>query len=585
MGVLNVTPDSFSDGGRFDTAERAIARGIELVAQGADVVDVGGESTRPGAQPVSEREEQRRVICVVEELAGRGIAVSIDTIHAGTAAAAVAAGARYINDVSGGAHDPEMLRVAADASRARGVRFIAGHWRGVPDPAQRRSDYDDVVVEVRDALETRAAAARAAGVDLAHILLDPGLGFDKTGDQSWSLLARLDELLALGYPVLIGASRKRMIADALVDLPVPARAVGSTAGGHERDLATSVTSALAARAGAWGVRVHDVPGTVQALAVARRFQRGTHRLSATPAPSSSAMPAPSSCAMPAPSSSAMPAPSSCAMPAPSSCAMPAPSSCATKESQDPCPADAATPTAHGGLPCDRITLTGVEIFAHHGVFDFERERGQRFVIDVAVEVDLRGAAAGDELARTVHYGELAAAVVAAVERDPVDLIETVAERVAAVALEFDGVRSAEVTVHKPDAPIEAAFSDVSVTVVRHARTAGSCAVGDPPSASASRPSSSSCAEGGASPPSSSSCAEGGASPPSLSSCAEGGASPPSLSSCAEGGASPPSLSSCAEGGASLPSLSSCAEGGARSRRIHPDETPSPGDIDDTEEAR
>lgn len=515
MGVLNATPDSFSDGGRFDTAERAIARGIELVAQGADIVDVGGESTRPGAQPVSEREEQRRVIRVVEELAGRGIAVSIDTIHAGTAAAAVAAGARYINDVSGGAHDPGMLRVAAEASRARGVGFIAGHWRGVPDPAQRRSDYGDVVAEVRDALERRAAAARGAGVDAAHIVLDPGLGFDKTGDQSWSLLARLDELLALGYPVLVGASRKRMLGDALARLPAAALGVSTSDGRHERDLATSVTSALAARGGAWCVRVHDVPGTVQALAVADAWTRGEGDPGGRPGAGSRRDPA------------AAPSDPSIGGAATATAAAPAPG-----HERAGALAPALAPEA-GDRTSDRIALTGVEVFAHHGVFDFERERGQRFVIDVAVEVDLRGAAAGDELTRTVHYGELAAAVVAAVERDPVDLIETVAERVAAVALGFAGVRSAAVTVHKPDAPIEAVFSDVSVTVVRHARASESCIVGDPPSASAAT----------------------------------------SPSPRAEG----------AE--ASRPSPSPRAEGGAGSRRIHPDGAPGPGGLDRAEEAR
>ncbi|WP_075200822.1 dihydropteroate synthase [Leucobacter celer] len=448
MGVLNVTPDSFSDGGRFDSRERAVARGLELVAQGADIVDVGGESTRPGADPVPPHEEQRRVIGAIEDLAGRGIAVSIDTIHAATAAAAVAAGARFINDVSGGSHDPEMLRVAARSSRDHGVGFIAGHWRGIPDPAHQRSDYADVVAEVRDALALRAREAVRAGVDPAHIVLDPGLGFDKTGDQSWALLAHLDALLALGYPVLVGASRKRMIADALAELPQAARATHAADGVHERDLATSVTSALAAGAGAWGVRVHDVAGTVQALAVARRFQRGTHRVSATSPLSPSATPPLSSSATPPPSS------------------------CATKESQDPGTADAAAPAAHGGLPSDRITLTGLEVFAHHGVFDFERERGQRFIIDAEVAVDLHAAAAGDQLARTVHYGELAEAILGAVQRDPVDLIETVAERVAAVALGFAGVRSATITVHKPDAPIEAVFSDVSVTVVRRAPIPG-----------------------------------------------------------------------------------------------------------------
>mgnify|MGYP003508492103 FL=1 len=270
LGVLNVTPDSFSDGDRFASLDAAITRGSALVAQGADIVDVGGESTRPGATPVVRADELDRTIPVVEALAARGHRVSIDTLHAETAAAAVRAGARIINDVSGGDHDPDMLGVAADASRDHGALYLIGHWRGIPDPAHVRSDYADVVREVRDALVERARAAVAGGVDPAHIVIDPGLGFDKTGEQGWQLLAHLTELAETGYPVLVGASRKRMIAEALL----PTREAGLPVAPDERDLATSVVSALSAMAGAWGVRVHDVPSTVQALAIARAWQRG-----------------------------------------------------------------------------------------------------------------------------------------------------------------------------------------------------------------------------------------------------------------------------------------------------------------------
>lgn len=418
LGVLNVTPDSFSDGGQHNTVDRAIAHGNALVAAGADIVDVGGESTRPGAVAVVGEEERRRVLPVVEALSRSGVSVSVDTIHADTAAAAVAVGAQYINDVSGGTHDPDMLRVAAEASRIHGTRFVIGHWRGVPDPAHVRSDYDDVVVEVRDALAALAGAAIRAGVAPQHIVLDPGLGFDKTGAQCWSILGRLDELTGLGFPVLIGASRKRMLAEVLAELPSPGSetvdSVPPKLSAHPRDLATATVSALAARAGAWGVRVHDVTGTVQALAVERAWLGGEIAVARV---------------------------------------------------------SPVTPE----IPTDRITLTGLEVFAHHGVFDFERERGQRFLIDAELAVDLRPAAAGDALARTVHYGELAEAIVEAVERDPVDLIETVAERVASVALGFAGVSSATITVHKPDAPIAAKFADVSVSVTRRpdAHTGGS----------------------------------------------------------------------------------------------------------------
>lgn len=410
MGVLNVTPDSFSDGGRFVSPDAAVAQARELIAQGATIIDVGGESTRPGATPVAPAEELRRVLPVIARLVADGITVSIDTIHAETAAAAVAAGARYINDVSGGLADADMLSVAATASREHDARFIIGHWRGIPDPAHERSEYRDVVAEVRTALQGLADAAVTAGVSPSHVVLDPGLGFDKTGADGWRLLAALDSLRALGYPVLVGASRKRMLAEVLETVPEAARAAAAP-GGHERDLATAVVSALAARAGAWGVRVHDVAGTVQALAVADAWGAALP-LHAAPRPA---------------------------------------------------PGDVLA-----AIPQDRITLTGLEVFAHHGVFDFERETGQKFVIDAEVAVDLSAAAAGDALAATVHYGELAEAIVAAVERDPVDLIETVAERVASVALGFAGVREARITVHKPDAPIPATFADVSVSVVRRA---------------------------------------------------------------------------------------------------------------------
>lgn len=409
MGVLNATPDSFSDGGRYDAPEAAIAHARALVAQGASVIDVGGESTRPGATPVDPAEERRRVLPVIAALAGEGIPVSVDTIHASTARAAVEAGAEFINDVSGGLHDPEMLPVAAWATREHGAGFVLGHWRGVPDPDHARSDYADLVAEVRDALARLAASAVAAGVDPGLIVLDPGLGFDKTGPQCWELLGHLDALRALGYPVLVGASRKRMLGDALAVVPEPARA--AAAGAHERDLATAVVSALAARAGAWGVRVHDAAGSVQAIAMADAWAAGA----------------------------------------------------AAQTAAEETVAPGEGPGEAAG---DRIALTGLEVFARHGVFDFERAEGQRFLVDAEVAVDLRAAAAGDALERTVHYGELAEAIVAAVERDPVDLIETVAERVAAVALGFAGVREARITVHKPEAPIDAVFADVSVTVVR-----------------------------------------------------------------------------------------------------------------------
>lgn len=442
MGVLNVTPDSFSDGGEFLQFDAAIARGLQLAAEGADIVDVGGESTRPGAQPVPSDEEARRVLPVIRALVASGVAVSIDTIHADTARAAVAAGATVINDVSGGLHDPEMRAVAAESA----ATYIAMHWRGVPDPRHRRSEYADVVAEVREDLGRLADAALAAGVAPERIVLDPGLGFDKTAEQGWQLLAGIPRLAELGYPVLVGASRKRMIAETLS--PLVAHGEVTT---QDRDLATAVVSALSAGVHAWGVRVHAVAPTVRALTVAEAWRAGAEssghvdRLGDRSDRSSSVPTGRPPWVASFPSTGS--------------------GNDATGSGNDATDAGRGLAAAPE-LPADRITLSGLEVFAHHGVFDFERERGQRFVIDAELTVDLRAAAGGDDLARTVHYGELAEAIVAAVERDPVDLIETVAERVAAVALGFPGVAEVRATVHKPDAPIAASFADVSVTVVR-----------------------------------------------------------------------------------------------------------------------
>lgn len=267
FGVLNVTPDSFSDGGDFTETDAAIARGIELARLGAEIVDVGGESTRPGATRVPPREELARVLPVVRALAESGITVSVDTLRASTAEAVVAAGAHIINDVSGGEGDPEMLRVVAES----GAEYVVGHWRGIPDLAHGRSSYRDVVRDVREDLARLVRAAHEAGVAAERIIVDPGLGFDKTSEQGWALLARLAELADPGTRVLVGASRKRMLGELLAPLPAVHPGVSGATDQHlgprDRDLATSVVSALAARAGAWAVRVHDVPGTVQALAV------------------------------------------------------------------------------------------------------------------------------------------------------------------------------------------------------------------------------------------------------------------------------------------------------------------------------
>ena len=260
IGILNVTPDSFSDGGQYASLRAAVERGIQLRQQGADVVDVGGESTRPGAERVPAEEEQRRVIPVIRELAAQQIALSIDTMNASTARAAIDAGARIVNDVSGGLADPRMYAVVANAD----VDYIAMHWRGHSRIMNELATYTDVVVEVRAELAERLSAMDAAGLDPNRVILDPGLGFAKTTEHNWSLLARLDELGELGRPLLVGTSRKRFLGELL-----PAEAAIEL-----RDAATAATSVLAASAGAWGVRVHDVASTILALAVWSAWQTG-----------------------------------------------------------------------------------------------------------------------------------------------------------------------------------------------------------------------------------------------------------------------------------------------------------------------
>ncbi|WP_411699370.1 dihydropteroate synthase [Conyzicola sp.] len=260
MGILNVTPDSFSDGGRYDSVDDAIAHGAALHEQGADIIDVGGESTRPGAVRVAPDEEQRRVLPVVRELSDRGIRVSIDTLNSSTARLAVEAGAAVINDVSGGMADPEMFRTVA----ALDADYIVSHWRGHGENMNDLATYNEVVGDVRTEIQRRVAELIVWGVDERRIVIDPGLGFAKTSTHNWKLLGNLDRLESLGYPVLIGASRKRFLADLL-----PGDATTD-----DRDPATAVISALAAQAGVWGVRVHDVETTKAALAVWTAWEKG-----------------------------------------------------------------------------------------------------------------------------------------------------------------------------------------------------------------------------------------------------------------------------------------------------------------------
>lgn len=262
MGVVNVTPDSFSDGGKWFDTDLAVKHGLDLVAAGADLVDVGGESTRPGAARVDEAEELRRVIPVVRELAAAGALVSVDTMRAAVAERAVAAGARLVNDVSGGGADPAMVPMVA----AAGVPFVVMHWRGRSIDMNNRAVYADVVGEVVAELRAGLERAVAGGVDPERIVVDPGLGFAKDAGHDLALVARLSALRELGRPLLVAASRKRFLGRVLAGdggSPPPAR---------ERDAATAAVTAIAAREGAWAVRVHEVRASADAVRVARAIE-------------------------------------------------------------------------------------------------------------------------------------------------------------------------------------------------------------------------------------------------------------------------------------------------------------------------
>lgn len=258
MGILNVTPDSFSDGGRWDDIDLAIAKGLELRDDGADIVDVGGESTRPGAERVDPGIETGRVRPVVKALAEAGVTVSVDTMRASTAAAALDVGATMINDVSGGLADPAMAPLVAEA----GVDYVAMHWRAQSKAMDAFDRYENVVKEVRDELKSRIEALVGVGVDPKRVILDPGLGFAKVAESNWPLLAHLGTLSDLGHRILIGASRKRFLGAVLAHDEGPL----------SREHATTAVTALAAFNGVWAVRVHDVQAARDAVHVANAWQ-------------------------------------------------------------------------------------------------------------------------------------------------------------------------------------------------------------------------------------------------------------------------------------------------------------------------
>ncbi len=262
MGVVNVTPDSFSDGGRFDTTESAVAHGMLLHQQGADILDIGGESTRPGATRPLVAEELDRVVPVIRALAAAGAAVSVDTMRHEVALAALEAGAVMVNDVSGGLADPEILHVVAQ----HGAAYVAMHWRAHSEVMQQLASYEDVLVEVRDELSQRLDAATSAGIDPGLLVIDPGLGFAKTAEHNWQLLRRLPELHTLGVPILVGSSRKSFLGSLLAGPDGSPRPV------LDREGANVALTTIAATQGVWGVRVHEVRTSLDAIKVVTRWR-------------------------------------------------------------------------------------------------------------------------------------------------------------------------------------------------------------------------------------------------------------------------------------------------------------------------
>jgi dihydropteroate synthase len=264
MGIVNVTPDSFSDGGRYLATDDAVSHGRELLADGADILDIGGESTRPGATRPLVGEELARVVPVIEELAADGAIISVDTMRAEVAEAALAAGARIVNDVSGGLADPRILEVVAGSEAV----YVAMHWRAHGATMQQFTEYAEGVVEtVRAELADRVRAALEAGISAERLVVDPGLGFSKTADQNWGLLRGLGRIAGLGLPVLVGASRKAFLGALLADAEGRPRPVA------ERESAHSAVAVHLAQAGVWCMRVHDVRATRDALAVVERLSR------------------------------------------------------------------------------------------------------------------------------------------------------------------------------------------------------------------------------------------------------------------------------------------------------------------------
>ena len=259
MGILNVTPDSFADGGRYSTTELALKRAEEMMSEGVEIIDIGGESTKPGADRITQAEEVARVIPVINELAKKDTPISIDTTRASVAEQAIKLGVSYVNDVSGGLADPEMYKLIAKHPK---VQYIIMHWRAHSKTMQDHAIYKDVVKEVKEELEERIEDAIKAGVNPDQIIIDPGLGFAKLPEHNWELLRNIDRIALLGYPILIGASRKRFLGE-----------LTGSSNPDDREAASIAVTAMVAKQGVWGVRTHSVKPHRDAIATVNSFAK------------------------------------------------------------------------------------------------------------------------------------------------------------------------------------------------------------------------------------------------------------------------------------------------------------------------
>lgn len=413
MGILNITPDSFSDGGEYFDPEAAVRHAHELVQAGASIIDIGGESTGPGSQRVDPGEEQKRILETVREVS-QFVTVSVDTLHAETARGAAEAGASIINDVSGGLYDARMLETVAHLD----VDYVIGHWRGIPDPKHSRSVYDNVVEDVAKALERRVEEAIVAGVRAERIIVDPGLGFDKTAQQSWELVRGVERLEKIAPRVLVGASRKRMVAEHCRETPLGVAPLAGSAPARETlDEVTAYISLFCALQEVWAVRVHSVEHSFRAIRAAQKL-------------------APSSVLCLGSAASA-----------------------ASAEAQRP---KATAPAAANSRV--QINIEGLRIYAHHGVYAHEQEQGQEFIIDLTCSY--KRAAAVDSIEHALDYASLTTEVVSLTKTPQSQLIETVAERIADHVIAKKEVAHVRVTVKKPQAPLQEQLDCVSVTVER-----------------------------------------------------------------------------------------------------------------------